>query len=121
MVTQCYEDFIKSYREDSDIGYFLQVDVQYPEELHELHNDFPFLPERMKIEKIEKLVWSLNDKENVIHTRTLKETLNHGLVLEKMRGAIKFNQKTWLKPYIDMNTGLRKNVKKMTFNKIFST
>ena len=56
MVTQCYEDFIKSYSEDSDIGYFLQVDVQYPEELHELHNDFPFLPERMKIEKIEKLV-----------------------------------------------------------------
>ena len=56
MVTQCYEDFIKSYREDSNIGYFLQVDVQYPEELHELHNDFPFLPERMKIEKIEKLV-----------------------------------------------------------------
>ena len=48
------EDFIKSYNEESDEGYFLEVTVQYPEKLHELHNDLPFLPKRMKIEKKSK-------------------------------------------------------------------
>ena len=42
---QFNEDYINSYNEKSDEGYFLEVDVQYPEELHELHNDLPFLPE----------------------------------------------------------------------------
>ena len=50
---QFNEDFIKNYNEESDEGYFLDVDVQYPEKLHELHNDLPFLPERMKIKKVE--------------------------------------------------------------------
>ena len=59
--SQFYEDFINSCNGDSNIGYFLEVDVQYPEELHEFHNDFPFLQERMKIEKIEKLLRNLND------------------------------------------------------------
>ena len=48
---QFNEDFIKNYNEESDEGYFLEVDIQYPEKLRELHNDLPFLPERMKIEK----------------------------------------------------------------------
>ena len=47
--SQFNEDYFKSYNEDSDIGYFLEVDVQYPEELHEFHDDIPFLPETMKI------------------------------------------------------------------------
>ena len=50
------ENFIKNYDEESDEGYFLGVNIQFPEKLHELHNDLPFLPERMKIENIEKLV-----------------------------------------------------------------
>ena len=50
------EDFIKNYNEESDEGYFLEVDAQYPDKLHELDNDLPFLPERMKIEKVQKLV-----------------------------------------------------------------
>ena len=54
--SQFNEDFIKSYNKESDEGYFIEVDVQYPEKLHERHNDLPFLPERMKIEKVEKLV-----------------------------------------------------------------
>ena len=53
--SQFNEDFIKNYNEESDEGYFLEVDVQYPEKLHELHNDLPFLPERMNIEKVENL------------------------------------------------------------------
>ena len=51
------EDFMKSYNEESDEGSFLEVDVQCPENLHNLHNDLPLLPERMNIEKIEKLVY----------------------------------------------------------------
>ena len=71
--SQFNEDFIKNYNEESHEGYFLEVDVQYLEKLHELHNHLPFLPERMKIEKIEKLVANLHDKtEYVLHIRNLK-------------------------------------------------
>ena len=68
--SQFNEDFIKSYYEESDEGYFLEVDVQYLKILHELHNDLPFLPERMKIEQLEKLVANLHDKthKNMLYT-----------------------------------------------------
>ena len=67
----------------------------------------------MKIEIVEKLVFNLHDKtEYVIHIRNLKQALNHGLVLNKIHRVIKFNQNAWLKPYIDMNTNLRKKCKK---------
>ena len=107
------EDFIKNYNEESDEGYFLEVDIQYLEKLHELQNDLLFLPERMKIEKIEKLLAKLHDEtEYVIHIINFKQALNHGLVLKKVNKVIKFNQNAWLKPYIDMNTDLRKKGKK---------
>ena len=60
--SQFNKDFIKNYNEENDEGYFLEVDVQYLEKLHEVHNYLPFLPERMKIEKVEKLVANLHDK-----------------------------------------------------------
>ena len=73
------EDFINIYNDESDEGYFLEVDVKYPKNLHNLHKDLPFLPERMKIEKIEKFVANLHDKEEyVMHIRNLKESLKHG-------------------------------------------
>ena len=85
--------------------------MQYLEQLHELQNDLPFLPERMKIEKIEKLVANLHDKtDNDIHIRNLKKALNHSLILKKVYKVIEFNQNAWLKSYIDMNTDLRKKV-----------
>ena len=91
--SQFNEDFIKNYNEESDEGYFFEVDVQYLEKLRELHNDLPFLPERMKIEKVEKLVANLHDKtEYVIHMKNLKQALNHRLVLKKVHTVIKFNQ-----------------------------
>ena len=62
------KDFIKSYNGDSDEGYFFAVDAQYPEKLHELHNDLPLLPERMKIEKVEKLVANFHDKRSMLFT-----------------------------------------------------
>ena len=103
------EDFIKSCIEESDEEYFFGVDIQYPEKLRELRNDLPILPQRMKIEKVEKLVTNLHDKtEYVITIRNLMQALNHRTVFRKVYRVIKFNQKAWLNPYIDMNTNLRK-------------
>ena len=68
--SQFNEDFIKSYNEESDEGYFLEADIPYPEKLHEFHNDLPFLLERIKTEKAVKLVTNLHDKtEYVIYIR----------------------------------------------------
>ena len=67
------ERLIKNYNENSDIRYFLEVDVEYPKELFSSHKDLPFLPERRKLEKVEKLC-SIEDKEKyVIHIRALKQ------------------------------------------------
>ena len=66
--SQFSKDFMENYNKDSDEGYFFEVDLQYLENLHNLHNDLLFFPERMKIEKVEKLVTNLHDqKEYVIH------------------------------------------------------
>ena len=109
---QFNKDLLKHYDEESDEGFFLEGDIEYLEKLHQLHNDLPFLPEKMKIEKVEKLVANLHDKtEYVIHIRNLKQALNHGLVLKKVHKVIKSNQNAWLKTYIDMNTDLRKKAK----------
>ena len=90
--SQFNKDFIKIYNEENDEWYFLDVNAQYPETLHELHIGLPFLPDRMKIEN---LVANLYDKaECVIYIRILKETLNHELVL-KVHRMIKFNEKLW--------------------------
>ena len=87
----------------------LEVDVEYPKNSHDLHSNLPFLPERMKINKCSKLVCNLHDKDNyVVHIRSLKQTLDHGLILKKVHKVIQFNQDAWLKEYIDMNTKLRK-------------
>ena len=109
---QLNEDFIKDYNGESNERYLLEFDVQYLEKLNKLHNDLPFLPQRTKIEKLEKLVGNLHDKnEYVIYIRNLKQALNHGLVLENVHRVIKLKQNSWLKPYIDMNTDLRKKAK----------
>ena len=77
-----------------------------------LHSDLPFLPERNKIKKCNKLVCSLNDKKNnAVYIKALKQALNHGLTLKKVRRAIPFNQKAWLKPCINMNTKLKAEAK----------
>ena len=107
------EDFIKNYDEDRDKGYILEVDVEYPKNLHDLHSDLPFLPENMKINKYSKLVCNLYDKSNyVVHIRSLKQALNHGLILKIVHRVIQFNQEARLKAYIDMNTELRKQANK---------
>ena len=105
------EEYIKNYNENSDKRYILEVDVEYPRNLHK-HSDLPFLLERMKINKCTKLVCTTQNKESyVVHIRALKQALNHGLKLAKVHRIIQFDQEAWLKPYIDMNTKLRKNAK----------
>ena len=84
-----------------------------------IRHDLPFLPERMKIEKVEKLLANLHDKaEYVLHIRNLEQALNQGLFFKKVHRVIKFHQNAWLKPYIDMNIYLRK-IAKVDFGKDF--
>ena len=117
-ISEFNESFIESCNEESDEGYFLKVIVQYPENLHDLHYDLSFLLERTKTERVKKLVANLYNKpQYVIHIRNLKKALNHGLVLKMTQRVIKFNQKAWLKSYIDRSTDLRKMILKKTFSR----
>ena len=92
----------------TDKGYVLEVDISYPKELHNSHNDLPFMCERMEINGVEKLVPSLRDKKNyIIHIQALNQVLQQGLRLDRIHRAIEFDQSPWLKTYIDFNTQLR--------------
>ena len=108
-----------------DRGYLLEVDVAYPRELHDYHNDLPFMCCRMKINGVEKLVPNLYYKKRyVIHIRALKQALDHGLVLEKIHSVIEFKQSAWMKEYIDFNTKLKtaaKNDFEKDFYKLMNT
>ena len=109
-ISKIDKKFVKSYdKKNSDKGYILELDVDYPSKLHKLHSDMPFLPESMKINKTQKLVCNLHDKKKyVVHISILKQALDHGLKLKKVHRVIEFNQEAWLKKYTDMNTELRK-------------
>ena len=85
------EEFIKNYDENSDKGYILEVDVEYSEKLCSVHSDLPFLPERTKINKCDKLVCNTCNKENYkIHIVSLKQALIHGLILKRVHKVIEF-------------------------------
>ena len=84
------------------VGYVLEVDVKYPRELHDLHNDLPFMCEKIRVSRVEKLVPNLHDKKKyVIHVKALKQALkqalDHGLVVEKIHRVIQFKQSAWMK------------------------
>ena len=85
------EEFIKNYDENGDKGYILEVDVEYPKKLRSVHSDLPFLPERTKINKCDKLVCNTCNKENyIIHIVSLKQALNYGLILKRVHKVIEF-------------------------------
>ena len=89
----------------TDKGYILEVDVSYPKEFHNPLNGLPFMCERIEINGVEKLVPSLRDKKSyVIDIRALAQALKHGLIIDRIHRAIKFDQSAWMKPYIDFNT-----------------
>ena len=108
------------YDENSKYGAILEVGVEYPIMERIKHKDLPFLHQRKKIDKVHKLVTTLDDKEKyVVHISAVKQALNHGLKLKKVHRVITFKQKAWLKPYIDMNTDVkmqRMNLKKTSSN-----
>ena len=110
-------------------GYVLEVDVNYPKELHNYHNDLPFMCEKTRVKGpavagaaphgVEKLVPNLHDKKKyVILVKALKQALDHQLVLEKIHRVIQFKQSAWMKKYMDFNTRLRMAAKN-DFEKTF--
>ena len=91
----------------------LEVDLEYPEDLHDLHNDYPFCPERVECKNgVEKLIPNLRNKTKyVIHYKNLIQCLKAGMKLKKIHRGIKFIESEWMKPYIEMNTNLRTKAK----------
>ena len=130
---------LSKYNDESEKGLILEVDLEYPEELHDLHNDYPLAAEKIKVTEdmlspycreiaekfkvkvglVEKLVPTLSNKERyVLHYRNLQLYMSLGLKLTKIHRALEFNQSPWLKPYIDFNTKKRAEAKN-SFEKDF--
>ena len=101
-------DDVRKLMNYSEKGYLLEIDIRYHMELHDYHNDLPFMCWHMVIGGVEKLIPSLYYKKRyVIHIRALEQALKHRLVLECIYKAIEFKQSAWMKEYIDFNTRLR--------------
>ena len=120
---------VMSINKKTDVGYFLEVDLEYPNELHELHNDYPLAPEKLSVSNnmlsayfkkiaaendivrnVKKLIPNLNNKTKyVLHYRNLQLYLSLGMKLTKIHRALHFKQSDCMKKYIDFNTKKRKN------------
>ena len=130
---------LAQYNEDSNKGLILEVDLEYPKELHDLHNDYPLAAERVCVNKdmlsdyckkiatkynistglVHKLIPTLSNKEKyVLHYRNLQLYLDLGLKVNKVHRVLKFNQSPWLKQYIQFNTQKRTQAKN-SFEKDF--
>ena len=98
--------------EKEGVGCILEVDLEYPAELHDFHNDFPLAPEKMILGKVEKLTQNLRDKEKmVLHGENLKLYLSLGMKIKKIWKGLKFREKDFMKGYIELNTSLRAQAK----------
>ena len=98
----------KNIVEKEGVGCFLEVDLKYPWELHDLYNDFPLAPESLVLNRFPKLTQNLKNKERVVlHGENLKLFLSLGMRLKKIHRGISFREETFMKPYIEKNTQLR--------------
>lgn len=107
-------DIVLNSSSESKYGYLVEADINYPNHLHDLHNDYPFLCQKRRVNesKHEKLILDLNDKKkNTLHYLTLQMAISNGLELKKIHRILRFEQSKWLKPFIDYNTEKRKNAK----------
>lgn len=105
---------VENVEDNAEWGFILEVDLLYPEHLHNHHNDLPFCPEKCIPPggKTKKLIANLYNKYNyVIHYVHLKKCLEHGLILRKVHRVITFRQSPYLKQYIELNTQLRQKAK----------
>ena len=123
---------IGKYKADTKKGLILEVDLEYPQELHDIHNDYPVTPKKVKVSNnmlsaywkkiaeknnisigpVSKLIPTLRDKkEYVLHYRNLQLYLDLSLKIKKVHRVLKFDQSPWLKQYIDFNTEKRKHAK----------
>ena len=90
----------------------LEVDLEYPKDLHDFHNDYPLAPEQIVVNKVSKLIPNLGDKKNyVLHYENLKQYLKLGLKLTHIHRGIRFKESPWLEKYITLNTNLRTKAK----------
>ena len=129
---------VNSINEKSDTGYFLEVDLKHPDELHELHNDYPLVPEKLavtndmlskyckeiadkydiKVGDVKKLIPNLGNRAKyIVHYRNLQLYLSLGIKLTKIYRVLQFKQSDWMKKYIDFDTEKRK-MQLMVFKKI---
>ena len=123
---------VSNISDDGEIGYILEVDLEYPREIHEKHSQYPLAPENMIVSedmlssycreikaklnvsscRVPKLIPNLYDKEKyVLHYGNLKQYLSMGMKLTKIHRVIEFHQKPWMKEYIDSNIEKRKAAK----------
>ena len=120
---------LAKYSENSKKGLILEVDLEYPQKLHDIHNDYPLAPEKVKVTKnmssyceqigkkynistghVQKLIPTLNNKEKyVLHYRNLQLYIDLGLKVTKVHHVFEFDQSPWFKQYIDFNTEKGKN------------
>ena len=102
----------KNFANNVGHGCILEVDLEYPKEPDDEHNEYPLAPERVIVGKVEKLIPNLNDKKKyVVHCKNLKQCQGLGLKITKIHRGIKFEESSWLKTYIDLNTTLRAKAK----------
>ena len=98
----------KEFLEQEGVGCVLRVDLEYPLELHDKHNDYPLAPESLKIDGVKKLILNLWDKKSmVLHAKNLHQYLPLGMKLKKIHRGIKFREEAFMKPFIELNTKLR--------------